>query len=166
MAATIQACSQYVRLSFMAYRNLFTIFLDSLHLAGGLFPTITAEWCALGSHQFNNVRSSCRTQLWDVPAIDPTNNATGGYSSIISTQIEIYNGLKVGRTYAHNPLLLLVNDTVVAVYSSGLSDEDSQGQQVWGSVSHDGGYNWLDPVQIMDSALLPNQTSEKNFTYW
>lgn len=68
--------------------------------------------------------------------------------------------------YAHHPALLAVNQTVYIIHSSSVIDEDMLGQEIWGSISHDGGVTWAESHPILPAALLPNQTSVANFSYW
>jgi hypothetical protein len=68
--------------------------------------------------------------------------------------------------YAHHPALLAVGKNVYLVHSSAVIDEDSMGMELWGSMSHDGGYTWSASKPILPAALLPNQTNVENFGYW
>ena len=128
----------------------------------------TAAWsCPADSSALQDSETSCRLQLWDVPAPDLQNNLTLGYGPISPLKrIQFYNGVAANRTYSHHPLLLSLGETVVLVHSSAKQDEDSMGQEIWGGVSHDGGMTWTESTVILPSALLPNQTQEYNFTYW
>jgi hypothetical protein len=40
------------------------------------------------------------------------------------------------------------------------------GMELWGAISQDGGYVWSESHSILPAALLPNQTSAVNFSYW
>ena len=134
------------------------------------FTSFAAAWsCPASSSAEQDSQSSCRTQLWDVPAADTSDNLTLGYDPLTPSKvIPFYNGAAENRTYSHHPLLLAVpqTQTVVIVHSSAKQDEDSMGQEIWGGVSHDGGSSWSDSQVILPSALLPNQSQEYNFTYW
>lgn len=68
--------------------------------------------------------------------------------------------------YAHHPIVLAIDKTVYMVHSSAVIDEDSMGQELWGTISHDGGYTWLPSHPILPAALLSNQTDVANFSYW
>ena len=141
--------------------------LAQISFLGALLDGVLSWQCDVGSEQYTGVQNNCRTKLWDVGPIDYTENNTAGFDYLNNvTAVEFYNGVEVGRTYAHSPLLLFADNTVILVHSSALQDEDSQGQDVWGGVSHDDGYTWTDPVEIFPPALLPNQTNQANFTYW
>ena len=80
----------------------------------------------------------------------------------------IYNGSHVGRTYAHHPHLHASADgrTVYLIHSTAAVDEDQMGEETWTSISHDGGRSWSTSRQLLPAALLPNQTSPGNFSYW
>lgn len=107
---------------------------------------------------------------WQVsPPIDYNDTIYAGWSQINNTQnILVYNGTLEERTYAHHPELYYAweSETVYLVHSSAPIDEDSMGQDVWISVSHDEGLNWSAPHSILPAALLANQTDTLNFTYW
>ena len=49
--------------------------------------------------------------------------------------------------------------TIVLIHTSATVDEDSMGQQIWTTISNDGGFTWTPSHEIIPSALLPNQTS-------
>lgn len=107
-------------------------------------------------------------EYWQVsPPLNYSDILYAGWDQI-PVQIEaiVYNGIAVGRTYAHHPQLLAVGETVYLIHSSALIDEDSMGMELWGAISHDGGYTWSASQSILPAALLPNQTDVANFSYW
>lgn len=107
---------------------------------------------------------------WQVsPPIDYSDNLYAGWPQISNPRnVLVYNGTLEKRTYAHHPELYYSGETgtVLLVHSSAPIDEDSMGQDVWMSVSHDEGLSWSTPHSVLPAALLPNQTDTRNFTYW
>ncbi|RSH85391.1 hypothetical protein EHS25_004787 [Saitozyma podzolica] len=112
----------------------FKISLQQLCTTVSLLPSLTIAWqCAAKSSQLNQAHTSCRTKLWDVPAIDYSNKLTAGWPYLdVSARVKFYDGVKAGRTYSHHPLMLNVDGTFVLIHSSALQDEDSMGQEIWG----------------------------------
>ncbi|KAK9412877.1 putative Sialidase domain-containing protein [Seiridium unicorne] len=108
------------------------------------------------------------TNFWDVsPPLDYNDTLYAGWSQLPAlAEVEVYNGVDTNRTYAHHPEIYARNNSVYLIHSSGLVDEDSMGQNVWLTTSTDGGFTWTPSMEILPSALLPNQTSELNFSYW
>ncbi|RDW75879.1 hypothetical protein BP5796_06700 [Coleophoma crateriformis] len=107
-------------------------------------------------------------KYWQVtPALNYSDALYAGWEQIpFEKEVLVYNGSAIGRTYAHHPALLAVGETVYIVHSSAVIDEDSMGMELWGAVSHDGGYTWTPSSSILPAALLPNQTNVANFSYW
>ena len=105
---------------------------------------------------------------WQVsPPLNYSDVLYAGWNQIpIQKEVIVYNGTAVGRTYAHHPQLLAVGETVYLVHSSAVMDEDSMGMELWGAISHDGGYTWSSSHSVLPAALLPNQTNVANFSYW
>ncbi|KAK4502255.1 hypothetical protein PRZ48_005680 [Zasmidium cellare] len=115
--------------------------------------------------------SAVFTQFWNVtPPINSNDTLYAGWPQIkVSAEIEIYNGVahNHNRTYAHHPQLYARgNRHVYLIHSSAAVDEDSMGQNIWFSQSHDGGFTWTPSVPILPPALLKNQTQEGNFSYF
>ena len=109
----------------------------------------------------------CRRQLWDVQPIDLNDNITGGWAQLpVTYQTKIWDGKTYNRTYSHHAIIEHYDETTILLWTSAEVDEDSNGQQVVGSVSHDLGRTWAQPSIILPGALLPNQTQERNFSYW
>ncbi|KAF9047157.1 hypothetical protein BDZ89DRAFT_1127202 [Hymenopellis radicata] len=86
------------------------------------------------------------------------------------THVLIHNASLTGRTYSHHAAIEYFDGDIWVAWSSGLIDEDQNGQQSWvvkGS-KHRGTADWSfdRPRVVVGSALLPNQTSEANYTYW
>jgi hypothetical protein len=107
--------------------------------------------------------------IWDVkPEMDWNDPLYAGWEQIPAVkEVEIYNGVKYNRTYAHHPELHAIGDLVFATFSSAPVDEDSMGQDVWVSVSKDSGLTWDPPHSIVEAAILPNQTDDlHNFKWW
>ncbi|KXS99972.1 hypothetical protein AC578_798 [Pseudocercospora eumusae] len=107
-------------------------------------------------------------QLWQVkPAVNTTDVLFAGWKQIPTVkEIEVSNGVSIGRTYAHHPELFYMDSKTYLIFSSAPVDEDSMGQDVRISVSSDDGLTWSANQVVMPAALLPNQTDVKNFTYW
>jgi hypothetical protein len=105
---------------------------------------------------------------WQVnPPIRYNDTLYAGWDQLdVVKEVEVYSGRSVNRTYAHHPEILSHGDTVYLIHSSAPIDEDSMGQDVWITVSHDGGFTWSPSSSIIPAALLPNQTDTRNFTYW
>lgn len=110
------------------------------------------------------------TSYWNVtPPLDYSDPLYAGWAQLnASAEVEVYNGRAAQRTYAHHPQLYSRTGTldVYLIHSSGLVDEDAMGQQIWFSLSADGGFTWRPSRMVLPSALLPNQTQEGNFSYW
>ncbi|KAH8883246.1 hypothetical protein GQ53DRAFT_883370 [Thozetella sp. PMI_491] len=108
------------------------------------------------------------SSYWQVePPIDYNDTLYAGWDQIEATkEILVYDGSAVNRTYAHHPALYAQGSNVYLIHSSAPIDEDSMGQDVWITVSHDGGFTWSAGSSIIPAAVLPNQTDTKNFTYW
>ncbi|KAK7211345.1 hypothetical protein V2G26_018523 [Clonostachys chloroleuca] len=107
--------------------------------------------------------------LWQVqPDLDYSDTLYAGWDQIpVIKEVEIYNGVKEGRTYAHHPELFALDDNVYLIHSSAPIDEDSMGQDVWISTSKDGGMTWGPGSSLFPAALLPNQTdAHHNYTYY
>ncbi|PSR80526.1 hypothetical protein BD289DRAFT_462467 [Coniella lustricola] len=103
------------------------------------------------------------------PPIKYTDTVNAGWSQISNaTDLLVYNGVAENRTYAHHPELYysVKTKTVYLIHSSAPIDEDSMGQDIWITVSHDDGQSWTPPHPILPAALLSNQTNTYNFTYW
>ncbi|CZR57931.1 uncharacterized protein PAC_07821 [Phialocephala subalpina] len=107
-------------------------------------------------------------EYWQVtPPLNYSDVLYAGWDQIpVEKEVLIYNGTLIGRTYAHHPQLLAVGPSVYMVHSSAVIDEDSMGMELWGAMSHDGGYTWTPSHSILPAALLPNQTNVANFSYW
>lgn len=104
---------------------------------------------------------------WQVsPPINENDTLYAGWKQIPEEHIIIYNGSEVGRTYAHHPSLYVVGNIVYLIHSSSPVDEDQMGEEVWAATSLDGGKTWGPSRMLLPEALLPNQTSALNFTYW
>lgn len=125
------------------------------------------QWSATGDADLKASRATCRTKLWDVPAADASDPMTAGWPVLdVTTRTKIYDGTGLGRTYAHHPIIQAFGDNVVLIHSSAEMDEDAMGQEVWSSISHDGGITWSDPRPIIGPAVLANQTDLHDFSYW
>lgn len=110
---------------------------------------------------------SCRTKLWEVPAPDPSDPRTAGWPILdVTHRTKVYDGAALKRTYAHHPIIQAFGDTVILIHSSAEMDEDAMGQEVWSSISHDGGKTWSEPGTIIGSAVLADQTDLHDFSYW
>jgi len=111
------------------------------------------------------------TKLWNVtPAIDPSDTLYAGWNQIQNvTNIEVYNGISLNRTYAHHPILYSRGSggkQVYLIHTSSVLDEDTLGQNAWFSMSQDGGYTWTEDRPILPPAILPNQTATETFKHW
>ncbi|KAF7534821.1 hypothetical protein G7054_g5911 [Neopestalotiopsis clavispora] len=108
------------------------------------------------------------TNYWNVtPPLNYSDVLYAGWPQLPTlSDIEVYNGVAQGRTYAHHPEIYASNNSVYLIHSSALIDEDSMGQQIWLTTSQDGGFTWSPSAEILPSALLPNQSAELNFSYW
>lgn len=107
--------------------------------------------------------------LWQVtPEIDYSDHLYAGWDQIPTVkEVEVYNGVAHGRTYAHHPELFAIGETAYLIFSSAPVDEDSMGQDVWIATSKDAGLHWSSPYSILPAALLPNQTDDlQNYKYW
>lgn len=107
-------------------------------------------------------------KLWQVdPEIDYTDPLYAGWDQIpAAKEIEIYNGVAHNRTYAHHPALFAIGNSVYLIFSSAPIDEDSMGQDVWISTSHDGGWSWSPSHSLLPAAMLPNQTDPLDYKTW
>ncbi len=82
---------------------------------------------------------------WVWPPLDYSDPLYCGWDQIpFVKEVEIYNGVANSRTYAHHPELFAVGKNVFLIHSAAAVDEDSMGQDVWISTSHDGGLS-LEP---------------------
>jgi len=118
---------------------------------------------------FTDVHSD--TLLWDVsPAINYNDSLYAGWDQIANiTNVEVYNGISLNRTYAHHPILYSRGKDgrqVYLIHTSSVHDEDTMGQNIWLSVSEDGGYTWSKDRAILPPAILPNQTAAQTFKHW
>ncbi|KAI0134312.1 hypothetical protein BJ170DRAFT_609371 [Xylariales sp. AK1849] len=135
-----------------------------LRPVGVAVPAIaTTSSAEYNSHTLPNF-----TDFWNVsPPLDYNDTLNAGWSQLPTlSQTEVYNGIAANRTYAHHPEIYARNNSVYLIHSSALIDEDSMGQNIWLTRSSDGGFTWTPSMEILPSALLPNQTSELNFSYW
>ena len=112
--------------------------------------------------------TNCSTDLWNVsPPLNYSDEMYAGWRQLPTlTEVELYNGRRFNRTYAHHPQVVFFNETVFLIHTSGVVDEDSMGSEVWGSVSHDYGFTWTETTPYFPAALLPNQTNPETFEYW
>ncbi|KAI0148683.1 hypothetical protein GGR57DRAFT_515062 [Xylariaceae sp. FL1272] len=106
--------------------------------------------------------------IWQVkPSLNYTDKLYAGWSQVpIVKETAVYVGVTENRTYAHHPILFATNGTTFLSFSSALIDEDSMGQDVRLTTSPDGGLTWSANSIILPAALLPNQTSVQNFSYY
>lgn len=136
--------------------------IENILLAAGA----ALQWSTQDDHTAN-APGICRTKLWDVPAADPSNAMTVGWRILdVTARTKVYDGASLGRTYAHHPIIQAFGKTVVLIHSSAEIDEDAMGQEVWSSISHDGGSTWSEPGPIIGPAVLVNQTDLHDFSYW
>ncbi|RYP10817.1 hypothetical protein DL764_000439 [Monosporascus ibericus] len=107
-------------------------------------------------------------EYWQVsPPINYSDPIYAGWPQLkVDKEVVVYRGTDVGRTYAHHPELYYDGHRVYLQYSSAPIDEDSTGQESWLTTSVDGGYTWSPSVSILPEALLPNQTTAANYSYW
>lgn len=128
------------------------------------------SWVAFGLFQASLALTGLPnpTEIWQVkPPINSSDALYAGWSQIpVIKEIEVQNGVAESRTYSHHPELFSIGDTAYLIFSSAPVDEDSMGQDVWISVSEDGGLNWTPSRSLIPAALLSNQTDPRNFTYW
>ncbi|KAJ4372850.1 hypothetical protein N0V83_003141 [Neocucurbitaria cava] len=105
---------------------------------------------------------------WQVsPAINYSDPLYAGWPQLkVDTEVLVYKGTELNRTYAHHPELYYDGKRVFLQYSTSPIDEDSIGQESWLSTSTDGGFTWSKGYSILPAALLPNQTDAANYTYW
>lgn len=107
-------------------------------------------------------------QYWKVsPPINYSDPIYAGWPQLkVAAEVLVYKGTEVNRTYAHHPELYHDGKRTFLMYSTAPIDEDSIGQDAWLSTSTDGGFTWSKGYSILPDALLPNQTSPANYTYW
>lgn len=105
---------------------------------------------------------------WQVsPPINYSDTLYAGWPQLkVSAEVMVYKGTEENRTYAHHPELYHDGKRTYLQYSTSPIDEDSTGQESWLSTSTDGGLTWSKGYSILPAALLPNQTSAANYTYW
>ncbi|KAF2029367.1 hypothetical protein EK21DRAFT_67770 [Setomelanomma holmii] len=105
---------------------------------------------------------------WQVsPPINYSDPIFAGWPQLkVDVEALVYNGTQVGRTYSHHPELYHDGKRVFLMYSTSPLDEDATGQESWLSISTDGGSTWSPGYSILPAALLPNQTSAANYSYW
>ena len=85
------------------------------------------------------------------------------------THVQLHSGSAKERTYAHHAITEYIDKTLYVAWSSGKIDEDQMGQQSWvakGALQSNGSWTFGSPRVVLPSALLSNQTSEANYTYW
>lgn len=103
--------------------------------------------------------------------LDPEDPFNAGFALLDGVQhVLVHNGSASGRTYAHHAITEYISGTLYLAWSSGLIDEDQNGQQTWvvqGSLSNET-TEWIfgEPRVVVGSALLANQSEEANYTYW
>ncbi|KAK7059121.1 hypothetical protein VNI00_001747 [Paramarasmius palmivorus] len=108
--------------------------------------------------------------LWAYPGkLNPNDTVNAGLPTLSNVQhILVHDASTTGRTYAHHASVEYFNDTLYLGFSSGKVDEDQNGQQSWVVTGKLSGSSWTfsKPRIVVGSALLPNQTSEQDYTYW
>src|SRR5690242_20256658 len=99
------------------------------------------------------------TQLWNVQPLNYSDPLFGGIPPLHNvSNVKVYDGLTLNRTYTHHPILHARGDHLYLIHSSSIQDEDTNGQEIWFSKSTDGGYTWTPSTPVIPEALLPNQT--------
>ena len=106
---------------------------------------------------------------WQLPQPD-LSNLTAGYpdvnaSLITHTTIFYANNASAAYawTYSHHPHVAVVNGSsslILVSFSSGLRDEDADGQHVLYSRSTDAGLTYSTPIELFPSALGPGQSAQ------
>ncbi|KAF1973959.1 hypothetical protein BU23DRAFT_553634 [Bimuria novae-zelandiae CBS 107.79] len=105
---------------------------------------------------------------WQVsPPINYSDPLYAGWPQLrTEAEVLVYKGTEFNRTYAHHPELHYDGSRTFLQYSTSPIDEDATGQEAWLSTSTDGGFTWSKGYSILPAALLPNQTSVANYSYW
>lgn len=131
-------------------------------------PILVAVVAAVLSPAVQSQSPPSPDQYWKVtPPIDYTDPIYAGWPQLkVDAEVLVYKGTEVNRTYAHHPELYHDGKRTYLMYSTAPIDEDSTGQDAWLSTSTDGGFTWSKGSSILPDALLPNQTSPANYTYW
>ncbi|KIY71891.1 hypothetical protein CYLTODRAFT_418434 [Cylindrobasidium torrendii FP15055 ss-10] len=112
------------------------------------------------------------TTLWTYNGIlNPDDPLNAGIETLAGVQnLLVHNGSASGRSYAHHAIAEYISGTLYLAWSSGLIDEDQNGQQTWiaqGSLSNEmSEWSFGEPRVVVGSALLTNQSEEANYTYW
>lgn len=108
--------------------------------------------------------------LWEIPALDASDSLYAGLQQIsLVKNTLIHNGSLSSRTYSHHASAEYFDGRIWIGFSSGLIDEDQNGQQAWVTSAVKGmrgEWEWGRTFVSATSALLSNQTSEANYTYW
>lgn len=109
--------------------------------------------------------------LWTFGELNTSDTLYAGIPMLEDvTHVLVHNGSLTGRTYSHHAAIEYFDGDIWVEWSSGLIDEDQNGQQSWVARGRrrNGTADWSfdKPRVVVGSALLPNQTSEANYTYW
>jgi hypothetical protein len=109
--------------------------------------------------------------LWNFGQLNASDVLYAGIPVLEEVEhVLVHNASLSGRTYSHHAIVEYFHDQLWVGWSSGLIDEDQNGQQSWAArgvlQKHSNEWHFDKPLVVVESALLPNQTSEANYTYW